>query len=337
MARKLFTNNANTTLAASISAGATTMAVTSGGGALFPVINGGNTFNATLQHVVGGAVVALEIVTVSFRTGDTMGILRAQEGTAAQAWAAGDVFALLPTAADLTLFMQQIDMQQQTATYANDTGTANNYVAAVTPNLIAHNTGAAIRWEASNANTGASTFNDGFGTGNLIYGSSPLVPGMILPGQIYITAWDGGNFQLLNPSTPAFFTGQFNGVLTGVTGTPSNIFHYNIINGICVLSCPSGLAGASISTVASITGLPNVCVPASGTGRQILCLVQNLSLPMVGSIAIPGTAGAAMNLACGLTQAAANPQAMNIGTAQFTSGVGNKGIPPGWTVTYDLN
>jgi len=108
MTVQLFSNNASTTLASGISSSATSMSLTSGGGALFPAIadGSGNFFVVTLQHISGGAVTAYEIVQVTARSTDTLTIVRAQEGTTAQAWAAGDTCAMLCTAGSLSGFMQ---------------------------------------------------------------------------------------------------------------------------------------------------------------------------------------------------------------------------------------
>lgn len=200
MGRKLFANNANTTLAGSITNSATSCSATSGGGALFPAIAGGsgNTYQATL--IKNGVPTTFEIITVTARVTDTFTILRAQEGTTALSWNAGDTIALLPTAADLTSFAQAADLQSQAGNYALDTGSANNYVAIVSPALTAHEVGMPIVWKAANSNTGASVFNDGVGTGNLLTpANAALSAGMVIAGGIYVAVWDGSNFYLENP------------------------------------------------------------------------------------------------------------------------------------------
>jgi hypothetical protein len=52
----LFTNNAASTLASSITSGATSLTVASGQGALFPVITGSNYFLVTLIGVSGSPI-----------------------------------------------------------------------------------------------------------------------------------------------------------------------------------------------------------------------------------------------------------------------------------------
>jgi len=84
---QLFTNNAVSLLALPISAADTSLTVMSGYGALFPQpIDAGDFFLVTLENQTA---TAREIIRVTGRTGDTLtGLVRAQEGTSAQAWAA---------------------------------------------------------------------------------------------------------------------------------------------------------------------------------------------------------------------------------------------------------
>lgn len=95
----LYSNNAASTLAASITNAGTTLSVASGQGALFPAVSGGY-FYATLTNSSG----AIEIVKVTARTTDTMTIVRGQDGTTAVAWSAGDRFELRITKAMLDDF-----------------------------------------------------------------------------------------------------------------------------------------------------------------------------------------------------------------------------------------
>lgn len=202
-----FTNNASGALAAGITSGATSLSVTAGQGALFPALTGSQYFRATIMHIVSGAVTALEIVKVTARATDTFTIVRAQEGTTAQAWSAGDTIALLPTAGDMAGFAQFDDLQTQATNYAADTGAANAYVVALSPAVTAHVTGMPIRWKAGHANTGASTFNDGAGAVSLTLTDGTALPsGTIAAGGIYVTFWDGTKFQLLATDLSGYVT-----------------------------------------------------------------------------------------------------------------------------------
>lgn len=89
-----FTNNATTTLASSITAASTTITVASGTGSLFPVPTGTDFFHATLADTAGNT----EIVRVTSRATDSFTVLRAQEGTTARNFSAGDRVELRVTA-----------------------------------------------------------------------------------------------------------------------------------------------------------------------------------------------------------------------------------------------
>ena len=80
--------------------------------------------------------------------------------------------------------------------YAPDTGAANAYVIALTPALTARVVGMPIHFMAANANTGASTLNDGLGAVDISKNfDQPLAAGDINAGQIVTVVWDGVDYQ----------------------------------------------------------------------------------------------------------------------------------------------
>lgn len=87
---QLYTNNANTTLSVALTAAATSLVVQPGAGAKFPAPAAGDSFLLTLFKVAGGVESGYEIVKVTARASDTFTIVRAQEGTVAQAYGVGD-------------------------------------------------------------------------------------------------------------------------------------------------------------------------------------------------------------------------------------------------------
>lgn len=101
----LAANNAQTVLAAGISASATSITVNSGTGSLFPTPSAGvSFFKLTLIDAATGQL--NEIVHVTARVGDTMTIVRGQEGTTSRAWSANDIAANMLTSGTLGLFAQ---------------------------------------------------------------------------------------------------------------------------------------------------------------------------------------------------------------------------------------
>lgn len=95
---QIFANNAVSILAAALAAGDTTLFVQAGHGARFPTVTGGDYAFVTLEDASGN----IEIVKVTAHAAAavSMTIQRAQQGTAARAWAIGDLVELRPTASE---------------------------------------------------------------------------------------------------------------------------------------------------------------------------------------------------------------------------------------------
>ena len=91
----LYTNNAKTTLSASLNNSATSLSVASSSG--FPSLSGSHYFYATLDDNTN-----LEVVKVTAVSGTTWTIVRAQDNTTARAYASGDTVELRLNAALLT-------------------------------------------------------------------------------------------------------------------------------------------------------------------------------------------------------------------------------------------
>jgi hypothetical protein len=104
MATFLFANDAASSLAAPISNSAVTCTLASGQGALFPNPSAGQQFALTFTDAATGLLT--EIVYCTARSGDTCTIVRAQEGTVAQSWLAGDLADELVTAGQMTAMLQ---------------------------------------------------------------------------------------------------------------------------------------------------------------------------------------------------------------------------------------
>lgn len=104
----LFTNNASATLAAGVTAAATSLTLTAGQGARFPSPSGGDWFMATLYSVTGVTESLWEIVKCTARSGDTLTVVRAQEGTTARVWSSGAPVELRITASVATDLVTQV-------------------------------------------------------------------------------------------------------------------------------------------------------------------------------------------------------------------------------------
>ncbi|WP_447782133.1 gp53-like domain-containing protein [Enterobacter asburiae] len=124
----LAANNAQSVLAAGISASATTMTLNTGTGALFPApVSGTSFFKLTLIDAATGQI--SEIVHVTARTGDTLTIVRAQEGTLARAWSVNDIAANMMTAGTLSYILDNYATIASLGTAsARNVGTGTNQI-----------------------------------------------------------------------------------------------------------------------------------------------------------------------------------------------------------------
>lgn len=123
---QIFANNATSTLSAALTNVAATLFIQPGHGGRFPVIAGGDFMYCALEDAGGN----LEIVKVTAHAAaaQSFTIERAQQGTAARAWAIGDLVELRFTAAEATAWEADIDaLQASRALKAGDnySGTHN--------------------------------------------------------------------------------------------------------------------------------------------------------------------------------------------------------------------
>lgn len=92
MANILYANNAAGTLSAAITNVATSLTLNAGQGAAFPSPTAPQVFYATLTDAATQSLI--EIVQVTAVSGDQFSIVRAQDGTSALSWNAGDIVSL---------------------------------------------------------------------------------------------------------------------------------------------------------------------------------------------------------------------------------------------------
>jgi len=126
---------------------------------------------------------------------------------------------LTPNKTDLTQITQAVlkNIQKSASLFATDTGVANAYVCNFTPAITVRSEGAVLRFKVANANTGASTINDGVGVVSLVGGALSALQGgeMAAGGEAFIQ-WNstvgtgsyvllfctGAALQIMPPSKP---------------------------------------------------------------------------------------------------------------------------------------
>jgi len=149
-----FANNDSTTLAASITTSQTTITVVSGTGAEFPSPASGSFFSVTLISATNSST--YEICYCTARSGDTLTVTRAQEGTTATAFNAGDTVANMLTAGVMSLIPQLGTNNAWSG--SNTFSQTGTFSAGVTAN--GYDAGSA-QFRAVNGNYGAFIHNDG--------------------------------------------------------------------------------------------------------------------------------------------------------------------------------
>lgn len=257
----LVTNNASATLASGIISSATSIALTAGQGALFPSPAGSDYFYATLVDSSNN----IEIVKCTARSTDTLTVTRAQEGTTARAYSAGDRLELRPTAA---LFNEKAPLASPTftgtVTAANLTVTGNTILGSAPTNTltIAPN---AVTWSGNPTHSGNHTFS----------------------GTITNTALTGGTINNASvgastPSTGLFTTLGASGLITASAGVVASGYTIGP-GGVTALEMGVSAGNGAINTI-NRTGL----VWAPLTINSTLTITNGTGVSVTGTIAATG-------------------------------------------------
>ena len=169
--------------------------------------NGTGTFNinTTGQPVVTGTVIsstAFNALTADLATGLTTALTKDGQTTPTANIPMG-TFKITGLGAGTvaTDAAQYGQLQANATTIATVTGT-DTLTGSLTPALTAYATGNLFSFVAANTNTGAATINlNSLGAKSITKsGTTALVAGDIVSGQIYLIEYDGTRFQLINPT-----------------------------------------------------------------------------------------------------------------------------------------
>lgn len=207
---ELFTNNASSTLAAGITAAATSATLQTGEGAKFPSPTGSDFFRVVLFKKSTGE---WEIAACTGRSGDILTLSRAYEDAVshpALALNADDVVELRPTAGFFTsLAVTSTNIQDNSFKYDTETGAADAYVITPTPAITAYGVGQEFWFKPTNNNTGPCTLSvSGVASPpsiKLIDGSDPYADALVV-GKMAHVINDGTNYVLQNPQAQAELT-----------------------------------------------------------------------------------------------------------------------------------
>lgn len=263
----LFTNNASASLASAITSGSTTITLASGQGALFPAISGSNFFMATLVDTSNN----IEIVRATARTGDTLTVTRAQDGTSARAFAAGDKLELRIVNAGLQEFVQRdgsvamtgaLNMNSQKVTNLTQATAAGDAVAG---GRAINTTGDIQGGGNLTADRSLSLTNTGVTAGQ--YGSASQIPVVTVSATGRVTALSTAALDL---STKVNLDGG------NATGTWAGTTEWTRVN-----NRPTALSSFSNSTLFDTTancgyGNPNFSIGNTGNCRPYGSLGVNV-------------------------------------------------------------
>lgn len=239
MAQK-FANAARAVLAAGIVSGDTTVTIVSGG-SLFPEIASPDFARAVLQDESGIEIV---LITAHTASATSFTVTRAQEGTTARSFAAGSVFGIRVTAADMDEALDAVNLASE-----------------VTGTLPAANGGTGV----TSLGTGVDTFlgapssanlaaavTDETGTGALVFATSPT---------------------LVTPSlgTPTVLVG------TNITGTATAFTASNVTTNANLTGVVTSIGNATSLGSFSSAALASALTDETGSGPLVFATSPSLS------------------------------------------------------------
>lgn len=261
----LFKNNATATLAASITSGDTTVVLAAGLGTLFPAPSGSSFFYVTLFDSIGN----YEIVKCTARVTDTLTVVRAQDGTTAQAFVSGSGCAMRPVSA---IFNNLVQLDGSSTLSGVNTFSGNN-------THSGNNT-----LSGNNTHSGNNTFS---GTNNFS-GVATLASPVITGTPTAPTASVGTNTTQL--ATTAFVLAN-NGAPAGGAGGFMSV-QYFTTPGAFTWTRPAGIKKIYVYCIGGGGGAQNGGQSLAGGGGAS-CAIKMIDVTSISSIAgvVAATAG----------------------------------------------
>ena len=193
--------------------------------------NGSGTFNINTagQPVVTGTTItstAFNLLTTDLATGLTTALTKDGQTTPTANIPMGTFKITGLGAGTAATDAAQYGQLQAGATNIATVSGTDTLTGSLTPAIAAYATGNLFSFVAVATNTGAATINlNSLGAKSITKsGTTALVAGDLVNGQVYLIEYDGTRFQLINPSTstPTGILPIANGG-TGTTGTTANL------------------------------------------------------------------------------------------------------------------
>lgn len=259
MPAPVFANNDISTLASSIGSGATSLTLFSGSGTRFPNPGSNEVFALTLISATNPAT--MEIVWCTARSGDVCTITRAQEGTTALAWTAGDLVQNLLTAGMMKLIQQTAGVGMQVfSSGGNFTVPAGIF---------------SISIEVWGAGGGSGGVNAGAGSGGGAAGSYSMGLFSVTPGTVYAVTIGVGGAAGGNGGQGG--TTSFGALISAPGGRGS----LGVSTGISAGGTTGGLGTGGQINIAGSSGGSGGSV-ANGSGGTLILPGQGAAAPFFG-------------------------------------------------------
>jgi hypothetical protein len=273
---EIFSNNAITTVATGgLSISSTTLNLASGTGNLFPNPTVGSQF-FRISLTDAATRTAHEITYCTARSGDICTIVRAQEGTSAQAWLINDIAGNFVTAGAMSNTAQSSAIQNNSYISAIDTGTVNTYKIALTPSMPTSLEFAEVIFRVLNTNTGASTLQINTGTIYTLYGlnGTALQGGELVAGGECKAIFNGTNYYVEYCTTGALqiVSGSQTNQAANVGAIQQNKYIYGADTGTAntykpvISPAPTVITGSEIIWTAANANSGASTVQINGTG-----------------------------------------------------------------------
>ena len=303
--------------------------------------NGSGTFNINTagQPVVTGTTItstAFNLLTADLATGLTTALTKDGQTTPTANIPMG-TFKItgLGAGSAATDAAQYGQLQAGATTIATVSGT-DTLTGSLTPAIVAYATGNLFSFVAVATNTGATTINlNSLGAKSITKsGTTALVAGDIVSGQVYLIEYDGTRFQLINPSTSGVSSISFGstgltpatatsgavtvaGTLaaanggTGTTGTTANLT-VDGTNAVGFLNIPQNSQSAAYTLVLADAG-KHIFHPSTDANAR------TYTIPANGSVAYPiGTAITFINMTSQVVTIAITTDTMYLSSAGTT-------------------
>jgi len=296
MTVQLYANNAKTTLASPINATQTTITVAPGTGALFPNPASGQAFMVTL--VSAASSTTYEICLCNGRLGDTLSVVRGQEGTSGTPFLLNDIVGNFDTAGVMDGLVQSVQLQNQYYLFGVAGGSANALTANIPSSLTALPNGMSIVIQSAFANTGATTLN--LTLGSTATGVLPVL-------SVNATALIGGEIPSSGYPITLSYSSTYNAWV--LTNGSINLNIYALINSQTFTGTPrvptpaindnstiiantayvkNNLANYAPLYSPNLTGIPTVPTASNGTSTTQIAstaFVENAvsTVPVLGS------------------------------------------------------